>query len=613
MKLKFLSPIKLAMKKNEKVIKVILLLIASFLQILAIDFYYGENIFINNSIVGIFLFTIFFMLGKRASVVKNKLAQKYALIAGVVMAVVAILGLSIYRNNDLEQVIGSLDNIKNSVAYIMGFLIFFYSVLCIFFDYISKNDVLPIKNKNNMFLTDSKKSFFIVWGVIFLLYLPCYLAHYPGVFSYDIAIQMRYVMEGVYSTHHPIIHSLMAGFFMNLGMQMNSMSTGLMLYTIFQMLVMSAIFSLVIFKMAKLKINIVVRVLVFLFFVLHPFNAVFSLLTAKDVLFTGMFIILTLFLIDIYRDEKTFFSSKLRIFSLILTLVFFCLFRNNGIYAVILMSIFMVIFLKKYRAQMTCVFLLAFIFYFFINGFIFSKFLSTESGNIGEALCVPLQQVSKVVKENSKDLEYEEKAMIDEVLPYDQLANIYNPRNGDWIKSEFNNGVFERNPIRYGSLWLKLLVKNPRIYLESFLSLNMGYWYYDATYRDEFSKRDMIETNIYDVYGLSRKSFFPNLLKLYDEVVLDNPAQAIPVLSSLFSISTPIWFVFICVLICCVKGQSKKILIFLPAIVYWVTLLAGPLSNFRYIYPLFACIPIYITISLQPIRPPMKDLSRDEG
>ena len=59
--------------------------------------------------------------------------------------------------------------------------------------------------------------FLLSWLVLFFGWIPCFLAFYPGLYCYDMIWQWSMFESGVYSTHHPLIHTLFAGGLMRLG------------------------------------------------------------------------------------------------------------------------------------------------------------------------------------------------------------------------------------------------------------------------------------------------------------------------------------------------------------------------------------------------------------
>lgn len=67
-----------------------------------------------------------------------------------------------------------------------------------------------LEKKCGQILT-GKRSFWIGWGCIFLLWLPALLASWPGVYVIDNVFQFQWFQEGNISAHHPILHTYLLG------------------------------------------------------------------------------------------------------------------------------------------------------------------------------------------------------------------------------------------------------------------------------------------------------------------------------------------------------------------------------------------------------------------
>ena len=68
-------------------------------------------------------------------------------------------------------------------------------------------------------------------AVIFLCWLPVFLAYYPSVFAYDAEGQLYQVIAGDYSTHHPLLHTLFMGAFFRLGGAVGSYPFGMAVHS----------------------------------------------------------------------------------------------------------------------------------------------------------------------------------------------------------------------------------------------------------------------------------------------------------------------------------------------------------------------------------------------
>lgn len=58
-----------------------------------------------------------------------------------------------------------------------------------------------------------EKRFRTGWAFLFILacYVPMFGVAFPGSFAYDVPYQLRQVVTGAYSTHHPLLHTLLLG------------------------------------------------------------------------------------------------------------------------------------------------------------------------------------------------------------------------------------------------------------------------------------------------------------------------------------------------------------------------------------------------------------------
>ena len=111
-----------------------------------------------------------------------------------------------------------------------------------------------------------------------------------------------YQITGIskYTNFQPILYTLILGGLWNFGKAMfGSSVAGIATYTIFQMLCTSFVFSVVLYYMAKRKIDLKWRIITFLFFILNPMNGWFVVRCEKGILFHISLILVILGLIDI--------------------------------------------------------------------------------------------------------------------------------------------------------------------------------------------------------------------------------------------------------------------------------------------------------------------------
>ena len=77
------------------------------------------------------------------------------------------------------------------------------------------------------------KVFLNIWFwqlIILITWLPCFLAYFPGIYSYDGEPQLIQYTSGKLDNHHPIIHTLILGKCYDLGRWQELLKTMIMRY-----------------------------------------------------------------------------------------------------------------------------------------------------------------------------------------------------------------------------------------------------------------------------------------------------------------------------------------------------------------------------------------------
>lgn len=433
-----------------------------------------------------------------------------------------------------------------------------------------------------------KLNFPLFWMIIFLCWLPVLLACYPGIFSYDAVYQCSQVGDTLQlNTHHPIIHTLLLGGCVHFGQSVfGSANTGMLLYSLIQMLINSCIFAYVLAFLKKHKVASSILGICLLFFALVPFNSLFAVCATKDSIFGALFILFITFIIDMVTDSDTFFRSLK--YPVCFSLVVFLLltFRNNMLYAFILCIPFFLFIFRKHWKKNLILLLMPLIILKLYEGILYPA-LNVTSGNSREAYSVIMQQFGCVYNECELDTDDQEMLL---AIMNDEAWKKYEPHKSDAIKNEFTTEVFEENIVDYMKLWLKLGLKHPSQYLNAFLNLTYGYWYPNDILPDTTTYRKYIE--VYTGTGITFDSKIPWLLDKIEQFGMESSYQSIPGLSMLFS---PGFYVWILLFMCAHSFYQKHwkfFTVLLPLAALFLTLLLGPVALLRYMYPIMLCVPV---------------------
>ena len=425
--------------------------------------------------------------------------------------------------------------------------------------------------------------------VIFLCYLPVFLAVYPGFFVYDAQDELMQVITRNFSTHHPLLHVLLMGGMVQAGYKVTgSYNLGIAFYTLFQMLVLSCIFSWCICRLKREGMGKAFQIATAIYFGIFPVVVMFALCSAKDGLFSAMLLAMVMVLRKWQREGITD-QKSLVLFGV--AGIFMMLLRHNGFYAFVVFAV--LVFRKKkllFSAGMAVCYLLI------SSGLAFV--LHADDSEHQELLTVPIQQMARVYSLEGGELTEEEKQTLYEILPKEALMR-YTPKVSDGVKIDFNNEAYGKNPGKYLKLWFSLGLKHPFAYLNAWLMTSYGFWYPGATidvYRGNTVFTFTYGDSSYFGYEVEqpgeRHSFLPWLNELYRSFSLDVIWQRIPVLSLLFSPGFLFWFMAFVLGFFCYAGKRHLTIPYLLPILVWATVLLGPTYLVRYVVFWWFLLPV---------------------
>ena len=460
--------------------------------------------------------------------------------------------------------------------------------------------ILILIFKANLESTDSnfspQKIFFFSWIVIFICWLPCYIAYFPGIWSYDISTQAG-MFNGHYTSHHPPLHTLILEICSYIFSY--DMSKAVPFYGICQMLFLSFTFAKSAKFMCTRHTPAWIIALSIVFYSANPVIAIFSFIPVKDSLCAGFFILLSLEICNLIADSENYLSStKCKLHFTIIAL-FFCLLRNNAVYALIVATVIAFFIFKRMRHKALITFLSPILIYFIITTFVYSS-LGIEKGSSAEFLSVPLQQIARVVTYENDTLSASDKEEISKFLPYDSIPELYNRRFADPIKDNFNNSYGIKPVI---IIWFKLLPSHIKTYINAFLDLHVPYWYPNATAKDPVSGVLYIETNYrYLVSGppFWNADLLPEIRDIYEDVADYTAFESLPQIFNPFSLSFAVWFMLFCLFRLISIGIKKSWFILILPILFWCTYLLGPVSNLRYLIPIIFQYPLFFVCAFSP-------------
>lgn len=306
-------------------------------------------------------------------------------------------------------------------------------------------------------MSKEKRNFFTYFIFIFICWIPLLLVFYPGIYGYDAPAHITEFFTGKFSMHHPLLYTILFGAFYKLS-AITGNHIGRVGYSAFQMLILSGSMATSVLYLKNIKCPKYMVYIVLVFYALCPLNSLMSLITTKDIIFASLTLLVY---IELNRNDLPGGSNELKIIAL---LVVNCLFRNNAVYAMFLLEIWIFLFNKQRNGIWLKRIGLAVLLYFAISTGL-KVGLNAEPSKTAEMWSVPLQQMARIANVTTDEELIEQ---IEEVIPQYDLYTAY---IADPVKNQV--AVFDG---KCWKIYFKCLVRHPIICIEAFVYNIEGMW-----------------------------------------------------------------------------------------------------------------------------------------
>ena len=446
---------------------------------------------------------------------------------------------------------------------------------------------------------EKKYAFFVLWAVIFLLWIPFWLSSYPGIFSYDSNLQFNWYFTDYRSAHHPLVHTWMLGGLVDLGHTLfGSYQAGAVLYALTQMVIMSALFAGICLYLGRKKAPLWLFAASVIFYGIYPANAYLCMTATKDSIFSALFGFYMAQLLAAGLDPDGFFRSKKQLAELIITCFLMMILRNNTMYMILIGAPFFLIWYRKHWKGALVAVAVPLLLLKIYTGPVYDA-LGVERVDAREAYNAIIQTISRTYNLAPEDFTEEEKELLFEVIPEDYIVR-YVPHKGDEVRWGFDTAAFNEHKAEIFKLWIEKGLSHPLMYLDGFFSTNFGLWYPWDILPDDTTIRMYVEyffgTETQEILGIHFDPKLPLFHQISYAICQDSVLTRIPVIGGiLFGAGTFIWIVlFASLYLIWTKKWGPVFIILIPMWAYFLTLLFGPVSCMRYMYPYMTSLPIIL-------------------
>lgn len=463
--------------------------------------------------------------------------------------------------------------------------------------------------------------------LLFLGWLPAYLAYYPAVCSYDLPIQVGQIAEKSFIDHHPIAHTLLIKGAMDFGKNaLGSVNAGIGLYALLQLLLLASVFAFGIARLNHYGVKLFWLVLLQVFLMAFPFNAYLSISVTKDVVFSAFFVLQIISVYELLYKAPTERKVTWKEWLFFCSTVGMILFRNNGKFAFFVFLIFLasvVLFGKENRKRFVGLLVWSVAGFLAGNIALMGLFHLTgaEQGDKREMLSMPIQQLARcmiyhggvgVLPEDDNSMEETDKALIRDFILNEGYRE-YDPVISDPVKRYTNTYVVRYRLKDFMSSYFHLLASYPGDFVNAALAVDAGYLYpNDVTHafvnmNQNLSGMGYVQTHwnedVFANYGIYKDSKWEWLHGHMERWADGNGYLKIPVLRYLFMPGIWIWLYLVLFGFLVIRREFQKCLPLTLILGYYVTLLLGPTVQLRYIYPVMIAYPFAVFMAQKEQRP----------
>lgn len=549
----------------------------------------------------IFFLLILFFYNKTNELVNkdDKRLNVLSTICGILFASMIVIGYSFIKTNSFDLIFFNkfqfIISLINAIGY---FLLFKRAFIYIITKTKTEHNLKKVKKeiskyKNKLEKIMEKHPIICCFIIFILCWIPYIVIFYPGTMNADSLNEINQ-FYGVkeWTTGHPIIPTIIYGTFMRIGQAILNDNFGIFLNNICQIIIGGLIISYSINNIYNLSKNKTIRNILIIFFAIIPIWPIHLYTEVKDIYFSlGVLLYVNILMSFIAKRDRIHIKQWI-LFILALFMVY--AFRNNGIYIILLTTLFLFVIKKRKNRNISIVISILVIIISYSSNQILMNTLNISKGSIREAMALPLQQTSRYIV--TYDITEEEKKDIEKLIDIDVFKNNYKPETVDFVKLYFKDNVSNEDLLNYFKQWWNMFLKHPGVYVSATLNSTYGYFYPDRKeYKDGIAQFE-IDTLNQNLMNLDLKMI--NKSQKYDIESFLYMVRNLPFIGLFFSCGLYNWILIIITLIFIYYKKMREILPLIPLYIVSLVCIASPVNAFvRYMLPTMISMPFLITWS----------------
>lgn len=524
-------------------------------------------------------------------------------ILGIIIALICVMGESFSIDNTLSALSASPVQVFKSTVYIVGIAYLLEQSAVLVTRGLDRNaNVILISGKvwDKIRSCYRKHTYLTVFVITLIMTFPQLFFSYPARMSYDARYQLaQYFGLNTFTSHHPPVSTWLMGKIVSIGQLFGNGNVGVFLYICVQYILYAAVTAYLLYTIRYyLKSPLWLQLVTLFIFEISPYHAAYVGQMLKDILYAYMVLVFIIEMAYFLGEEKT--QNKVHLLLFLLSSCGVILFRNNGKYVVYPSLLILLLYAWKRKADRKYLLMIAvgaLLICGVLNGLLEQTY-SAEKGSIREALSLPFQQTARYVQKYDDEIPQEEKEIINHVLDYENLGELYDPGISDPVKGTYKETASKSELLQYFSVWLRQFIRHPFIYVEATVNQNYFLIWPKAELYSYFTRV------VYEDYEPSRQlgdylhlrevtnpffKFGSALQELYTGLWL-----MIPILGWTSNLAI---YNMLLILICYLSYHyrcRKTLILMLPLILCDLIIIAAPYVSPRYALPVIYAMPVVI-------------------
>lgn len=463
--------------------------------------------------------------------------------------------------------------------------------------------------------TWSVRSIALFSAVMALLWLPWFVANFPGGTYWDTYYQMYQVYPEnhpiavipwaeIYDQtltdawlvdHHPVFTTLVYGAFaMASDALTGNWMAGVATFCIIQGLLHVVAFTAAVAYLRRVGSPPLLNFLAYAYFALAPFVSTWAMCMVKDSFFGLFYVPYFMLVFEAVRTRGECMERPRNVALFALCALMLCLTKKTGVFVVVATAVVGIVAFRRMKPAWESFLvqgLLSLVVVMVLFPLVAFPTLNILPGGTQETLGPLFQQTARCVHDYPDDVTPEEEAAIRAVLDYDKLADQYQFDFEDSVKYRYDLEATRADLLRYLQAYASMGLRHPDSYFGAAMCLAGFYVAPTAPINIRMVTVDtkMGDDQRYMLWNPDELDWLRNGLDEAYDAVSKVPGLDLPLLIVTYAFWLPALLAFVAF-----RNRLRCATLFAPALVLLAFCIIAPVYDARYVVPILDAAPLFL-------------------